>query len=212
MKWFDIHTHRLSDVENHVVVFNAGLDGDFSSYRFCSVSLHPWYLEATKVAGQLEQIEKFATLPNVVAIGECGLDKVCSTDFELQKSTFKQLIAISERYGKPMILHCVKSFDEMIALRREFRPVQPWIIHGFRGKPAQAMQLLAQGFYFSFGLKFNTDTIKILPLHSILLETDNEDISIEVVYEKIAQLRAVDSEEFAAIVEKNVSKILNLKI
>ena len=53
---------------------------------------------------------------------------------ELQLAVFKEQVKLSEKLGLPLIIHCVKAMDELLAVKKEFRPQQAWIWHGFRGK------------------------------------------------------------------------------
>lgn len=79
---------------------------------------------------------------------------------------------LSETLRKPLILHIVKSFPEIIALRKQWKPTQPWIIHGFRGKPQLARELLAHGFHLSYGKKYNPASLAITHASRLLRETD----------------------------------------
>lgn len=79
---------------------------------------------------------------------------------------------LSETLGKPLILHIVKSFPEIIALKKQWKPAQPWIIHGFRGKPQLARELLAHGFHLSYGKKYNPASLALTPASRLLRETD----------------------------------------
>lgn len=79
---------------------------------------------------------------------------------------------LSETLRKPLILHIVKSFPEIIALRKQWKPTQPWIIHGFRGKPQLARELLAHGFHLSYSEKYNPASLAITPASRLLCETD----------------------------------------
>ena len=79
---------------------------------------------------------------------------------------------LSETLRKPLILHIVKSFPEIIALRKQWKPTQPWIIHGFRSKPQLARELLAHGFHLSYGKKYNPASLAITHASRLLRETD----------------------------------------
>ncbi len=149
---------------------------------------------------------------NFIAIGECGLDKLCETSFDLQTRTFRQMIELSEQYEKPLIIHCVKAFDELISLKKEYLPKQPWVIHGFRGNPIQAKQLIQQGFCLSFGPKHNIETIKNVPLWAVFTETDDSDCSIDEVYRLVASELNISVEELAGNIRNNAIKYLKLAI
>ena len=179
----DIHTHRPDHSQLALSIRNLMPGEAWSSEPYCSVGLHPWYINA-EWKSEMDKVHTAATAENVLFIGETGLDKLRGADSELQETIFIEHIRISESVGKPLIIHCVKAFDEIIALRKKMRPQQQWIIHGFRGKPQQAQQLLDNGFQLSFGEHFNADSLTLaFHRHSLWLETDESPHSIEEIYE-----------------------------
>lgn len=105
-----------------------------------------------------------------------------------QLEIFEKHIFLSEKLKKPLIIHCVKAFDSLIATRRKTRPSQLWIIHGFRGKPQQAEQLRREGLLLSFGAKYNPETLKIFRPGEILFESDDETLPIDTIYRRAARL------------------------
>lgn len=162
---------------------------------YCSVGLHPWYTNKN-FADEIEKIRNVATDKKVLMIGETGLDKLRGTNMQQQTHVFLQHIDISESVGKPLIIHCVKAFDDILAIKHKMQPKQPWIIHGFRGKPQQAQQLLDNGFRLSFGEHFNHESLTLaFNHHSLLLETDESTLSIEEIYTNVAHALHVKTEE-----------------
>jgi TatD DNase family protein len=190
--YWDVHAHKkekkeddVFSIENWEVVDSTPFDPDAGA---CSLGIHPWKIkEGEKLPEYLRFIEQNLPFENVKAIGECGLDKRCDTPWEWQMSAFEAQIILSEQFNKPLIIHCVKAFEELIALHKKIQPKQAWIIHGFRGKPQQMKQLVQQGFYLSFGINFNEETIRKIPLDKLLLETDDAEISIQQVYKKVSE-------------------------
>ena len=81
----------------------------------------------------------------------------------------------------------MKAFDTLIALRRKWKPAQPWIIHGFRGKPQQAGQLLHEGITISFGTKHNPATLQTLAPGLCFFESDEEPTPIDTLYRTAAR-------------------------
>jgi TatD DNase family protein len=90
----------------------------------------------------------------------------------VQTNIFLHHVELSERLEKPLTIHCVRAFDRMLMLRKQLRPTQPWVIHGFRGKPELAQQLLAAGFDLSFGTLFNAESFNLCPPERRFTETD----------------------------------------
>jgi len=209
--YYDLHTHHFPEGNEDIcTIVNISapyppLEGAGGGNY--SVGIHPWYIQKDNIEKELDLIEKYASSPNVKAIGECGLDKLCETDFELQKEVFLSHISISEKVKKPLIIHCVKSFDEIILLKKKIQPKQAWIIHGFRGKPQQAKQLIEQGFYLSFGLNFNEQTIQNIPIERIFLETDDSGCDIRTIYKSAARALNIPEENLIRQIEKNICEI-----
>ena len=101
---------------------------------------------------------------------------------EVQESVFSEQVALSEQVGKPLIIHCVKALDRLLLLRKELKPKQQWMLHGFRGKPQQLRSLLDAGFFVSFGFQHNEESLRICPIDRRLLETDDDGVhSIEEI-------------------------------
>jgi TatD DNase family protein len=86
-----------------------------------------------------------------------------------------------------MLLHVVKAYPEIIALKRELRPTMPWIIHGFRGKPQLASELLSHGFYLSVGEKYNRDAVTVIPSDRLLVESDESALHASTIAESLPQ-------------------------
>ena len=153
-----------------------------------SVGLHPWHVGADWEE-QLRMLGEVAGKKRMLLIGEAGLDKLCKTDFALQQAAFLRQIELAEEVQKPLIIHCVKAWPELIAIRKKVLPSVPWVIHGFRGKPELARQLLELDFYLSYGEKFNAESVRITPLERFCTETDESRLPIENVYRKIAEVK-----------------------
>lgn len=153
---------------------------------YYSVGVHPWHPDKNL----MPKVRKYAALPSVVAIGETGLDKITADTpegFMLQQELFLEHIHLSETIGKPLIIHCVKAWDELLHIRKITQPSAPWIIHGFRGKEALAVQLLNTGLYLSFGSFYNRYALKTAwNRHRLLIETDDKQTNIRDIYQQIA--------------------------
>ena len=138
------------------------------------------------VEEQLAELRRQAAQSRVVAIGETGLDKRAATPLTQQMELFRVSADLSEKHNLPLIIHCVKAWDELIALRRTLRPRQTWIIHGFRGGAEQARQLLRQGFPLSFGEHFHPDAVRAAYPDHLFAETDERGADIHIVYARLA--------------------------
>lgn len=187
----DIHTHKVyEDVD---VIYNVRINEQpfnlpHGPNIFFSVGIHPWDTH-NYTPSWLSQMEFLLSFSQVVAIGECGLDKNAEASYEQQLEIFKQQVRLSEYYKKHMIIHCVGFFNEIQQLKTELEPKQTWIIHGFRGKPQMAEQLAKKGFGISFGEKFNPESVKNIPWDQLFFESDESTIHVEEIRKQIAAIR-----------------------
>ncbi len=135
---------------------------------------------AVSLQQALSSPEKTDGTPAPLFIGECGLDRVCTTPYPLQLAAFEAQIQLSEHLRLPLVIHGVRTTDDLLRLKRSTH--QPWIFHGFRGKPQQLQQLLSHGFYISFGFLHNPDSLRACPLERLFLETDDTPQPIATLY------------------------------
>lgn len=201
MHYTDLHTH--SHTAGATAIVNDGNAPQHSDGLLRSAGVHPWEILPCPDE-QIAAVERAATLDCVVAIGECGIDKIKSTtNLEVQKKVFEAHALIAEETGKPLIIHCVKAQEEIIAIKRSIQPRVAWIIHGFRGKPTQAAQLLKEGFYLSYGEHYNAASLIATPLCRLFIESDTSLLTIEEIYEKAAATLGTSVEKLAAQTLKN---------
>ena len=186
MFYTDVHTHFLTG--NPYAILNA----NSSNNSFHSRGIHPWNIDEN-YSTKLKVLESELQHPYCIALGEIGLDKVCSSDYTLQRKAFIQQIELSEKYKLPVIIHCVQASNELFELKKEIKPTQHWIWHGFN-KVNILQQTLENEITPSFGeaiLKNDTlrNELVKLEFHQFLMETDTSTFSIETIYKTIAEVR-----------------------
>ncbi|CAM3913072.1 TatD family hydrolase [Flavobacterium cucumis] len=213
-KFINLHTHKFSNLSDVIEVVNQYPWEFNTSVPNYSIGIHPWYIDENRIQTDLEIIKQKLKLEECLALGECGLDKRIEIPLELQISVFKKQLEIVKQTNKPIILHCVAAYDEVIAMKKEMKIENPMIIHGFSKNEQVAKSLLNNGFYLSFGkyLLRNKDLEKVFtfaPENKILLETDTIEESIYQVYEKAAAIKGISLEQMKAIVFTNFSKIFS---
>lgn len=213
-KFINLHTHKFSNLSDVIEVVNQYPWEFNASVPNYSIGIHPWYVDENRLETDLEIIKEKLQLTGCLALGECGLDKRIEIPLELQILVFKQQLEIVKQTNKPVVLHCVAAYDEVIAIKKEMKIQNPMIIHGFSKNEQVAQSLLKNGFYLSFGkyLLRNPDLEKVFtfaPKNQILLETDTIEESIYKVYEKAAELKGISVEQMKAIVFTNFSKIFS---
>ena len=156
---------------------------------------------------QLGILQELVKDKRVIALGEVGLDKLKGPSLEFQTSIFRKEIELSEKVGLPVVIHCVRAFNELLQLHKELKPEQPWVIHGFRGKKEVAEMLLKAGFYLSFGDSFQDTALCTVPLNRLFIETDESDKNIERLYQRIADVRGEALEVLVEGIRKNVESV-----
>lgn len=206
MKIIDIHTHNISSTNSLISVTPE--QTELLPDLFYSVGLHPW--ESKTISSQhLEKLQDISAQPNVYAIGECGLDKLKGAPIETQKEIFEFHIRLSEKLCKPLIIHQVKSIDEIIFFKKKYSPVQRWLIHGFRGNPITASQLLKFGIDLSFGANFSLESLQIIPMKSLFLESDASS-DFPLLLSKVANLLDKSENEISNILSENIGRFLGI--
>lgn len=204
---YDIHTHHHPAVPGTAVV---QLTPDAFSplpEHFYSVGLHPWDI-SNDWRTQMAKLLVMALHTHVLMIGETGLDKKNSpASIETQLEVFREHIRLSELIRKPLIIHCVKAFDELLATRKETKATLPWIVHGFRGGVEQWQQLSRAGLHVSLGKHYDTELIKHLPLHQLLLESDDT-TELDTVYDRASHDTGISIPELRAHVGNNLLRLL----
>lgn len=205
--YFDIHTHHMGG--NGFRIVNRPPD-DFMpcQEQWYSVGVHPWALQQGEVRQETwEKLREAAVHPQVLAVGEAGLDRLVQVPMKLQEAVFARQAELADEAGKPLIVHLVRAVDELLRLKKALKPGVPWIIHGFRGKAALAEELLRHGFYLSFGEKYQEGALNVVPLSHLFLETDESLASIFRLYARAAAVRQLSVEELATAVRDNVHRV-----
>lgn len=202
--YIDIHTHHSTHDNGVTGIVNCDATAIGSSPA--SVGIHPWNI-TDGWKEDFNYIKTVAGKAEVAAIGECGIDKVKSpASIEVQREVLKAHIELAEKVKKPLIIHCIRGTEEIISLHKESSPKQAWIIHGFRGKPQLATQLLREGFFLSYGERFNCDSLAATPIDRLFIESDTNDKSIKEIYTAIAGVKETAIESLAAAIEDNARR------
>ena len=115
MQFFNLHTHKFSNNPNILELVNQypwEFDAAIPNY---SIGIHPWHIQENRLESDLKIIEEKLQLKECLALGECGLDKRIEIPMEFQIELFEKQIQLAEKYQKPLVLHLVAAFDELIA-------------------------------------------------------------------------------------------------
>ncbi|MDP5198765.1 TatD family hydrolase [Flavobacterium sp. DG2-3] len=212
MEYFNFHTHQFTNQSNVLELVNQYPKDFDTEIPFYSIGIHPWYIEENRIDEDLKIIEEKLQTKNCLAIGECGLDKRIEVPFELQLSVFEKQLELAEKYKKPVVIHCVAAFQEIMAIKKKKNIKVPMIIHGFAKNNQLAQQLINAGFHLSFGkyLLKNPDLKTVfqnVPNDRFFLETDTTEESIVQVYELAAEYKDLDIKELQEIISSNYKSV-----
>ena len=215
--FIDIHTHFVQSRNGFVQIVNLDLNHSCPERGYCSFGIHPWALDNAEFQSEkaFVLLEERLQSPNVLALGEAGLDKMHKESFEKQVILFERQIELSEALQKPMILHDVKSHNEILALRKKHKAKQPWILHGFNGTEQDIRQLTGQGLYLSVGESLLhserkiAKSLKSIPMDQLFLETDMAEIGIETIYKAAANLLEMDLSALQTRIFANFAALWN---
>jgi TatD DNase family protein len=212
MEFFNFHTHQFTNQSNVLELVNQYPQEFDVSFPFYSIGIHPWYIVENRVEEDLKIIEAKLQTTNCLAIGECGLDKRIEVPLELQLLVFEKQLALAEKYKKPVVLHCVAAFQEVIAIKKKLKISVPMIIHGFSKNSQIATQLIKEGFYISFGkyLLRNPELKAVfldIPNDCFFLETDTIEENIQQVYDLASEYKNITIKELQEIISSNFENV-----
>ena len=205
MNLFNFHHHNLV---NFYGIYNLDL-GENVPESYFSVGIHPKDIDENWQK-HFEAFKKISLQDNCLAIGECGLDALIDIDANLQKTVFERQILWANEIQKPVIIHCVKWFQELIPFQKLAEV--PLIIHGFNKKKSVTDEMLKHGFFLSFGksVLYNLSLqsiLKEIPIDKIFLETDDTDFDIAELYQKVSEIKEISLEELQKKISENLQSI-----
>jgi TatD DNase family protein len=221
LPFIDLHTHHRTDAAAVVSILNFS-QKDFENNQitegvsFRSAGLHPRFLNKENFKCDFEKLTQLVQNQNIIAIGECGLDKLQGEDLAFQTRVFEDQIHLAESVSKPVIIHCVRAFGEIIAVKKRLKPTIPLIIHGFNKNEAVLTELLRHDFFISIGSAIlpknrqNTEGVMLakiihkIPLDRLFFETDDaEDVLIPEIYAAAAKALELDLNNLKSIIHRN---------
>jgi TatD DNase family protein len=211
--FIDIHTHLTHEPNKQVFhLKNILLPGESLPEKgFCSAGIHPWHLDGHSFEEFKNVLEKISTHQRVVALGECGIDRAITTPIPHQSSVFELHLKFAEKHQKPVIVHSVRSYADVLQLLKKLAFSQPLIFHDYRGNPIQTSELLKFNSYFSLGDRALNhpkikDKLSSLPLDRLFFETDESTVSIENIYLRAASLLNISVEALVKQVFENFKR------
>ncbi len=210
--FINIHGHRQANNIQEWVMMNLMAKDyppeDIES-GFYSVGFHPYNVGKVDDEDTISKVRLSTENPNVFAIGEIGLDKSIQAPLDHQMRVFEAQVEIAEYADMPVVLHVVRAFNEIIDFMKVHQPVVPMIIHGFNGNKQMAESLLKSGFLISFGEAIAREgsaaieTLKMVPVEKMFLETDEGELDIREIYHFAAQMKGISMDHLRLQIFEN---------
>jgi TatD DNase family protein len=198
-----IHPHDAADVDEHVMV----------------------------------EIEKLARRKRVVGVGETGLDFFRDrSPRELQEDSFRKHLALAKETDLPVVIHIRDAYSRALEIiNEEGIPDKGAVIHCFSGSIEDAETLLGMGLYLSFtgtvtyqgrrNRDWASSVLRVVPMERMMIETDcpyltphpnrggrNEPAYVQLVADKIAELKELTPDDVARITSRNAIDFFNLPV
>lgn len=199
--YFDAHAYHIYQGQENVFQVMVGLE---------TWGIHPWDLHDPFDKNKFDQVfsQRQIDLDRVIAIGECGLDRVREgiASMDDQVYVLKKQIELCHYLKKPIIIHSVRAYSDLLGVFKKSKPQQNLLLHAYGGNEYEMNELLKYPTYFSFGARLvhNTDRIKRVPLDRLLLETgDQTEISIIEIYQLAAKALSISVPDLQKIILNN---------
>jgi TatD DNase family protein len=171
-------------VERMVTV---GTDADRSTAAVATARRHPGRVWATvglhphEARHGLDGVVDLLTEPEVVAVGECGLDYYYEhSPRDTQRHMFAAQVALAHERDLALVVHTRDAWADTVDILQAERVPERTVIHCFTGGPDEARRCLDLGAHLSFSgiVTFRAaDDIRaaaaLCPLDRLLVETDS---------------------------------------
>jgi TatD DNase family protein len=221
-----------TSIEDSIKAINLAKEYKF---LYSSVGIHPHeYADINLDIASLE-MDKILSTETIVAIGECGFDFYYHKSIEVgesQEKLFRLHLDMAVKYNKPVIIHTRDSFEDTYRVLSEYQNLIV-ILHCFTGDKewVEKFNTLLHKIYFSFSgiITFKNslsiqEAVRVVPENRLLVETDapylspvphrgkqNSPLFLRYNIAKIAELRAMDTQELEQILDNNAIKAFDLK-
>jgi len=209
----DFHSHQPPQDSGSSIRSLLISEADkITEHDLFSVGIHPWYSENIDMKSELASLETLLRRLNVIAVGEIGFDKTRGASIDKQIELFEKQVQIAEKLQKPVVIHCVRAWAELLESRKRLKPTTPWAIHGFRGQSELAKQLVDFGMFISFGpgilnaSEILHETIRTVPLNRIFVETDELDVSLKYLYTTMSKIKKVRFRDLDENINRNFAE------
>lgn len=211
--YLDFHTHKSrykgNDKVVEIVSFHLGMEHPHEGLY--TIGKHPWWTDAVLTIGEVAELTNHFNSTNCLALGEMGLDKLKGSPLAVQMDILRSQLSIAAALNAPVIIHCVRAYNQLLQIKKEFPSIKKWCVHGFGRNVTLAQQLVNEGFYLSLMPNIRpidklNELLHGIPRDRLFLETDSmSQISIEDIYLQASKMLNIPLEELQVQMMQNAS-------
>ncbi|UII25968.1 TatD family hydrolase [Fulvivirga maritima] len=214
-RYLDFHTHSMRHVEDdnvmEIVSIHLGKDKE---KRFFTIGMHPWWTEQPIGHRQKQELSQWLQNEHCLAMGEMGLDNLKGPEMSQQMDILRSQLEVAQELNKPVIIHCVRAYDQLIHIKKEFPNIEKWCVHGYGRHAILAQQLIDHGFYLSIMPTVKPERydslFKELPHSKLFLETDSmPNVSIKDVYSQLSKITGMDESDLCRQMNSNAKEFFS---
>lgn len=191
------------------------------------LGIHPWFV-AEHDPSDLDELEHQLRQGDArcIALGECGLDRIHG-DLQAQMPWFEAQVDLATTLDLPLVIHSVRTHDEVLSVLRRKRPGVPVLVHAFSGSYEQGRALVDLGCYLGIGgvithnrARKTRSAVARLPMEHLVLETDapdmapagvakgqNEPANLRQILTALADLLDEPEVSLAAVLTRNAGRL-----
>ncbi len=213
--YINLHTHRKPQLQDEICVRNAYTckpEVLENLNYYTSAGIHPWYINDQRHSNYDNLLEALK-LPDVISIGECGIDRNRGPALSTQMLYLEQQLTLAEKMEKPVILHIVRAYTDLVPFTKKYKFTG--IVHGFNGNFYEAQTLVKHGIRISIGHRMLWERrfapiLKWIPTDFLYLETDNFPINIKTCYEYAMLVRGEEFFQLQRNIVRNFERDFSL--
>lgn len=204
----DFHSHRLGGIH----AYNPDEAKEAILSPVAAIGVHPWQSASPEVEKWLSELPALLSRPEVVALGEVGIDPNRGAPLQQQIALAQHQLRLASEMELPAIIHAVKSYHLILQLFDRIHPSRPWAMHAYNGRSQVTAEMARRCIFMSAGPRSSDASIASIPEHLLLAETDAypaDPITIEDIIDRIAAIRRSTPAHITDIVAANLARFLN---
>ncbi|MDD4386069.1 MAG: TatD family hydrolase, partial [Bacteroidales bacterium] len=125
----DFHTHSATCNNSKIIAvksLDVAKENQIGQSGLYTIGLHPWESDRLNLQDFIEIIQAYLRLDSIIGLGEVGLDKLRGGSLEIQREILIKQISLAYKVQKPVVVHCVKAWNELLEIKKTFSDDIPW--------------------------------------------------------------------------------------